>query len=428
MIKFVNFSEKQKKILTWWMPESPYRDYNGVIADGAIRSGKSTSFGMSFIMWAMSSFSGKDFALCGNTVDSFKRNIWFWLKPWCLMRGMKVFKGSKLSNGEVISNQYVIRYNGAENYFYIFGGHHEGSQKLIQGMTLAGCFLDEVALMPESFVNQATGRCSVDGAKQWFNCNPDAPGHFFKKNWIDRKESLRLYHLHFTQEDNPSLTDERKAFYRAQYVGIFFKRFILGLWAVAMGAIYDMWDEDLNEYDVLPEGLSVRATRYIGIDYGTTNPCVFIDCFDDGDTLWMEREYYWDSKDPATGARQKTDAQYADDLEAFISDYPQYPFYVIVDPSAASFKAELQNRGVLVKDADNDVIDGIRMTSTMIAHRKLKINRNRCKKTIEEFLGYVWDDKAAARGIEQPVKIRDHGIDGCRYLVKTIIPTWRLTT
>ncbi|MCX6142141.1 MAG: PBSX family phage terminase large subunit, partial [Ignavibacteriales bacterium] len=232
MINFVPFSLKQNMVLTWWCDSSPYKEYNGVIAAGSIRSGKSTCFSISYMMWAMTSFNQKNFGLCGNTVGSFKRNVWWWLKPWCELRGMKV------TAGDPTMNQQIVSYKGKENYFYIFGGHHEGSQKLIQGITLQGCLFDEVALMRESFVNQATGRCSEENKKLWFNCNPDSPGHFFKKNWIDRCAELNILHLHFTMDDNPSLSEKTKSWYKAQYVGIFFKRFVLGLWAVAQGAIY----------------------------------------------------------------------------------------------------------------------------------------------------------------------------------------------
>lgn len=179
IFRFQPFSLKQKKVLTWWMSDSPVKDYDGIIADGAIRSGKTVSMSLAFVFWAMSTFNGQNFAMCGKTIGSFRRNVLFWLKLMLRSRGYQVTDHRsdnlvEISRGEVT------------NYFYIFGGKDERSQDLIQGITLAGVFFDEVALMPESFVNQATGRCSVEGSKYWFNCNPDGPYHWFKVNWIDK--------------------------------------------------------------------------------------------------------------------------------------------------------------------------------------------------------------------------------------------------
>ena len=189
--QFSPFSKKQKQVLTWWCKESPVHSKDGIIADGAIRSGKTISMSLSFVMWAMNSFSGNNFAMCGKTIGSFRRNVLFWLKLMLRSRGYSV-------TDHRADNLLTIRKDGKENYFYIFGGKDERSQDLIQGITLAGVFFDEVALMPESFVNQATGRCSVKGSKFWFNCNPDGPYHWFKVNWMkynspEEWELLRTY-------------------------------------------------------------------------------------------------------------------------------------------------------------------------------------------------------------------------------------------
>lgn len=414
--KFKSFSKKQRKVLNWWTKESPVKDADGIIADGAIRSGKTLSMSLSFIMWSMEKFNGQNFAMCGKTVGSFRRNVWFWLRIMILSRGYKYTDHKTENYIEIIKN-------GKVNYFYIFGGKDEASQDLIQGITTAGIFFDEVALMPESFVNQGTGRCSVDGSAFWFNCNPDAPMHWFKTNWIDKVKEKNLLYLHFTMDDNLSLTERIKQRYRKMYVGVFYKRFIQGLWAMAKGAIFDMWSEEENEIaeEDLPTSLS-SMRRYITIDYGTTNPTVFLDVYDDGDTLWIPREYYYDSKEKQA---QKTDKQYADDLVKFVEDGPP-PTAIILDPSAASFKAELRGRGLRAKAADNEVSDGIRMTSTMIAQRKIKVVRSKCKRTIGDITSYIWDEKAAERGEEKPVKTNDHGADAIRYFVKTIIKPRRL--
>lgn len=415
IFQFQPFSRKQRKVLNWWVDNSPVKDKDGIIADGAIRSGKTVSMALSFVMWAMESFNGENFAMCGKTVLSFRRNVWSVLKLMLISRGYK-YKDHKTENYIEISR------NNKSNYFYIFGGKDEASQDLIQGITLAGIFFDEVALMPESFVNQGTGRCSVKGSKFWFNCNPNGPLHWFKVNWIDTAKKKNLLYLHFTMDDNLSLAEEIKQRYKNRYVGVFFKRYILGLWVMAEGAIFDMWGKD-NEIteEELPQSYKTYR-RYISIDYGTTNPMVFLDIYDDNDSVWVPREYYYDSK---VEQRQKTDKEYADDLVEFIKDGP-YPVYIILDPSAASFKAELRSRGLRIKDADNEVSDGIRMTSTMIAQKKIKMVKDKCRRSIGDITSYIWDEKAAQRGEEKPVKVADHGADATRYFVKTIIKPRRL--
>ncbi len=236
MFRFRPFSKKQRMVLNWWCRDSPVRDQDGIIADGAIRSGKTVSMSLSFVMWAMSSFHGQNLGMCGKTIGSFRRNVLFWLKLMLRARGYKVYDHRS-------DNLVIITKGDIENYFYIFGGKDERSQDLIQGITLAGVFFDEVALMPESFVNQATGRCSVDGSKYWFNCNPDGPYHWFKQNWIDKAEQKRILYLHFTMDDNLSLSERIKERYRSLYSGVFFERYIRGLWVMAEGMIYDMFDE-----------------------------------------------------------------------------------------------------------------------------------------------------------------------------------------
>jgi len=417
VLYFVAFSIKQKKILTWWTEASPYRDYNGIIADGAIRAGKTVPMALSFVFWAMDTFDGRNFGMCGKSIGSFHRNVWSWLKPALKIRGYKI---KEVRSGE--DKHIKILFRGKTNKFYIFGGKDEGSQDLIQGITLAGILFDEVALMPESFVNQGTGRCSVDGAKWWFNCNPDAPMHWFHVNWLKKAVEKKLLHLHFVMDDNPSLSQKVKDKYKTNFFGVFFKRFILGLWVIAEGAIYDMWSDEENLFndDTQPAGLNQIARRSISIDYGTTNPMVFLDLWDDGKTAWQVNEYYYDSKEKGA---QKTDSQYADDLEAFIGN--DIPDEIILDPSAASFKAELRQRGYRVKDADNEVRDGIRIMSTMVGLRLYRVHE-RCTNTRQEISSYVWDEKARERGVEQPLKAQDHALDAARYFCKTKIRPWRL--
>ena len=425
IFKFQPFSRKQRQIFTWWADNSPVKDAAGIIADGAIRSGKTVSMSLSFVMWAMARYDGQNFIMAGKTISSFKRNVLQNLKLMLTSRG---YHWIYHISGD-FPNMLEISRNGKTNYFYIFGGKDEGSQDLVQGITAAGAFFDEVALMPESFVNQATARCSVEGSTWWFNCNPAGPTHWFKVNWIDKRKKKRLLYLHFTMEDNLSLSEKIKERYRSMYAGVFYLRYIKGLWAVAEGLIYTMFtNANLYSDEERPPALKNIASKSITVDYGTTNPCVFLEIWDDGTTLWIDREYRWDSRSEEaqrTGNPQKTDAQYADDMEMFMGPEDQDWCEIVIDPSAASFITELRTRGFYVTTADNEVLDGIRVVGSLLARRMIRINR-RCKDLIGEMYSYVWDDKAAERGEEKPVKQKDHGPDALRYFCYTKLPKWRI--
>ena len=308
----------------------------------------------------------------------------------------------------------------------MFSAYNERSQDAIQGVTLAGVYFDEVALMPQSFVNQATGRCSVEGSKYWFNCNPAGSRvHWFKTGWINECEAKKILYLHFTMDDNFSLSEAVKQRYMSMYTGVFYRRYIEGRWVAAEGAIYDMWDRQKNLYDPdEPEwDYCDRYPRYIAIDYGTANPMVFLDVIDDGHTYWIKNEYYYDSR-KMENQMSKTDAQYGEDFEAFVGG--DHSVTVIIDPSALSFRQELRNRGYRVKDAKNDVIDGIRVTSTLIKKRMLRAMRGMCPNLEREVESYVWDEKALERGEEAPVKMNDHAMDAMRYLCYTLTNRRRL--
>lgn len=239
--KYAPFSSKQKAVLTWWMDGSPYRTKDGIICDGSIRSGKTKSMALSFVIWAMYSFDGETFALCGKTIQSLRRNVIKGMKKDATLRGYTIEEHRT-------ENLIVIKDGDRENEFYLFGGKDEGSQDLIQGITLAGVFFDEVALMPESFVNQATGRCSVTGSKMWFNCNPEGPEHFFKKEWVDKITEKNLIRIHFEMADNLSLAPDILERYKRMYKGVFYERFILGLWVLASGIIFRYFAEDPEPY------------------------------------------------------------------------------------------------------------------------------------------------------------------------------------
>jgi PBSX family phage terminase large subunit len=311
----------------------------------------------------------------------------------------------------------------------VIGAKDEGSEKYIRGLTVGIAYVDEATLTPESAFKMLVSRLSPEGARLYCTTNPDTPFHYLKVDYIDN-EAMRsagdVWCEHFTLHDNLSLSPATRARYERMYTGVFFKRFILGLWVIAEGVIYRDSLSDDNYYDdasrpvgLLGQGGSVG--RYIPIDYGTANQTVFLDVIDDGKTYWVEDEYVWDSRKESL---QKTDKQYADDLAQWIAN--KRGAQIIVDPSAASFKVELTQRGIWHMDAVNDVLDGIRTVSSLLAQRKIRIHK-RCKNLDQQLQTYAWDEKAAKLGEEKPIKKNDHGPDGLRYFAQTAVPQWRLT-
>lgn len=399
--RFQPFSRKQKQILTWWLPESGVSDADGIIADGAIRSGKTVCMSLAFIQWSMHSFNGQNFGMCGKTVGSFRRNVLSVLKQMLPARGYTI-------RDRRTDNLVVISRGSTENYYYIFGGKDEGSQDLVQGITLAGILLDEIALMPESFVNQATGRCSVDGSKFWCNCNPAGPEHWFKKQWIDERQKRNLLYLHFTMEDNLSLSEQIRARYRAMYTGIFYRRYILGQWCLAEGLVYEFDPERHVTHD-LPE----CGEWYISCDYGTLNPfSAGLWCVRDGVAVRVA-EFYHSGREQQ---RQLTDEEYYRAIEQLAGDRDIR--HIVVDPSAASFIACIRShKRFSVRKAKNDVMYGIRLTAMMLQAGVIKIGSG-CKDAIREFGLYRWDDKGE---VDKPVKENDHAMDDIRYFCATVM-------
>lgn len=401
--EFKPFSGKQKQVLTWWCPSSPVKDKDGIIADGAIRSGKTLCMSLSYVLWAMESFNQQNFGMAGKTIGSFRRNVLFWLKLMLKSRGYQVVDHRS-------DNLIAVSKGDTQNFFYIFGGKDERSQDLIQGITLAGMFFDEVALMPESFVNQATGRCSVTGSKFWFNCNPNSPRHWFKVNWIDKCAEKNIIYLHFTMDDNLSLSEKIKERYRSMYVGVFFKRYILGLWCVAEGLVYSMFDE---EQHVTDEHMSGVLEYVVSIDYGTVNPFSAGLWAFDGKNSQREAELYYNSRE--VGKRVDDEAYYKM-LKELIGD--RKISCIIIDPSAASFIEVIKKYGeYTVRKADNDVLDGIRVVTTMLNKGLLKIYKD-CTSCINEFGLYCWDEE---KNNDTVIKENDHAMDDTRYYVYTFL-------
>lgn len=404
--KFEPFSKKQLKVLSWWTEHSPYKDSNAIIADGSARSGKTISMSLSYIIWANTTYNGYNFGLCGKTIGSLRRNVIGPLKQMLLGLGYTV-------QDKRADNLLVISGNNHTNYFYLFGGKDESSQDLIQGITLAGCFFDEVVLMPESFVNQATVRCSVTGAKLWFNCNPEGPFHWFKLNWVDKAKEKSVLYLHFTMKDNLSLSDSTRKRYESMYSGVFYQRYILGLWVQAQGVIYDMFDS--NKHKVLTEDREY-IKYYVSCDYGTQNATVFLLWGYTGGKWYIVDEYYYSGRDKS---KQKTDEEYHEDLVSFVNGRRIQK--VIIDPSASSFIACIKKHRVFkVLKADNDVLPGIKQVANCLNNELFYIN-DCCTNTLTEMHSYTWDEKAVNRGEDKPSKVNDHAMDAMRYFVKTVL-------
>lgn len=390
-------SSKQQKILAF-----PYSSYDALICDGAVRSGKTSIMMWAFVRWAMENFSGQRFGICGKTVDSASKNI---VIPFLSMSLAKEKYTMRWRRSDKILE---VSRGAVKNYFEVFGGKDESSFTLIQGRTLAGVLLDEVVLMPQSFVEQALTRCSVDGAKYWFSCNPGSPQHWFYLDWIKRHKERNALYLHFEMTDNPGLSEKTLQRYQGVFSGVFYDRYVRGLWVLAEGLIYDKFGED-NIVDEIPE----KGEYYISCDYGTLNPfSAGLWCWD-GKTATRIREYYYSGRDNRSN---KTDEEYYSELEKLAGDLPIK--FVVVDPSAASFIEVIRRHGKFhVKKAVNDVIPGIITTARYLQDGTIKIHRC-CKGAIREFGLYRWDEEATE---DKPIKENDHAMDDIRYFTMTIL-------
>lgn len=400
---YQRLSKRQLLAMTWWSRPA-FRNRDAIICDGAVRSGKTVSMSVGFLLWSMSAFQNQTFAICGKTIESLRRNVILQLPD--LVEGILTITERRAENKLIVTDGA-----GRSNTYFLFGGRDESSYSLIQGITLAGVLLDEVALMPRSFVEQALTRCSVSGSKFWFNCNPEGPEHWFYKEYLAKPEQRmkhNILHLHFTMEDNLSLDPKIKQRYENQFSGVFYRRYIQGEWCVADGLVYE-FDKDTHTTAEIPS----HGRYFISCDYGTLNPfsaglwCVT------GEKAVRIREYYYSGRD--TG-RQKTDEEYYAELEELAGDLPIE--HVVVDPSAASFLETIRrHRRFSVRKAKNDVIPGIMVVSRLLRAGKLVIHES-CTDAIREFGLYCWDEKKTTDTV---VKENDHAMDDVRYFCNTIL-------
>lgn len=342
---------------------------------------------LSFVIWAMETFNGQQFGMCGKTIGSFRRNVLKPLKRMIPGRGYKVIEHRA-------DNYIEIKKGSVVNEFYIFGGKDERSQDLIQGITLAGIFCDEVALMPQSFVEQATGRCSVPGSKFWFNCNPANPAHWFKKEWIDRCGEKNLLYLHFTMDDNLSLTEKTKERYRNYYIGVFFKRYILGLWTAADGAVYPRFAENPEEF-ILHLAPQIQSAT-IGVDFGGGTSGHAFQCV--GYTARMQKvvvleEYHnKNALDPA-----RLERAFLDFVKLCQRKYPVFECYcdsaekTLINGLVNAAARERVNINIM-QAAKKPINDRIRCACWLMGARRFFV-MDHCRKTIEAYQAAVYDSK-----------------------------------
>jgi len=388
------FSEKQLDVMANCTA-------NVNILEGSVRSGKTIASLLAFITALADYPKGVNILLAGKTTRSLFRNI---IKPLEDIVG-KTYTKFKLGIGEgTIFGRS----------FYAVGANDERAYTKIQGLTLSLAYGDEVATWPESFFKMLLSRLSDFNARFIGTTNPEGPYHWLKVEYLDREEELDLKSWHFNLEDNLNLPKAYVENLKKLYTGLWFKRYIQGLWVLAEGTVYDMFNETYHVKDITKETWDNCISKYVSIDYGTINPCVFHLWGVSEGKRYLKKEYYYDSK---VKGRQKTDKEFVADLKEFIGE--DKIKYVIVDPSAASFKTELRENGFHVVDAINDVLDGIRATSKELMEKLIIIDKS-CINTIMEFGGYVWDVKACMRGDEKPLKQSDHCMDSLRYFIMTV--------
>lgn len=428
MIEWAAYGEKAYNFICQDIDE----DLRITILEGSVRSSKTVAMIPKWIRYCLEGPKGL-LVICGVSKDTIYDNV---LRDLFEVVGESNYDYNR-QTGELCLFGRDIKVIGAKD---------EGSEKYLRGKTLAGAYVDEACLIPESFFTQLLNRLSVKGAKLYMTTNPDVPSHYLYTDYIINFDKADIVNtIHFELDDNPNLDEEYKSFIRKAYTGVFYRRFILGEWVQAEGAIYADILSDINFYeDDLPLTIWHNKNNEfnVGIDYGTQNACVFLKCIDTGSVVYIDEEYYYSGK---KSQQQKTDSDYGVDFDRFVDNFPY--IYAVIDPSAASFKAELRRRGHRPRNAKGIfdasakvdpnqaepkqkntkiITSGIRHVATMFRLGMLRINKRKCPNLYRELYSYLWDAKACEKGKELPLKTDDHGPDALRYLMTTTIPSWRL--
>lgn len=382
-------SEKQQKIMAF-----PYSKYDALICDGAVRSGKTSIMMWAFVRWAMENFSGQRFGVCGRTVDSCTKNI---IVPFTAMSLAKERYIIRWRRGDKVME---VRCGAVTNYFEVFGGKDEASYTLIQGRTLAGVLLDEVVLMPRSFVEQALARCSVDGARLWFSCNPGSPHHWFYQEWIKRSRERNALYLHFEMTDNPGLSKRTLERYENMYAGIFYDRYVRGLWVAAEGIVYKDFANDTEKYligDPL-EWAKQNGTSFsiisIGVDFGGTKSATKFQATGitkDFRVVALEEEYIKNEEiDPnALNRRFATFCQLITSKYGYSQTRADSAETVLI--RGLDHTAQKMHLGTQVKNAMKlQITDRIRLVVLLMKQGRFKVSRN-CPHLIDAMQTAIYD-------------------------------------
>jgi len=383
------FSPKQLEII-----KPPYKDagtYDPIIADGAIRSGKTVAESLAFMLWAMSTFNNANFIIASKTVGAAQRNI---IRP---LQQVKYMQENFVMKYSVSVGYMTVTRGKRKNYFYVFGGVNERSQDVVQGGTMSGALIDEAALMPKTFVEQCIARCSVENSLLWFNCNPSHPNHWFKKEWIDQAQQKRVKYLHFTMDDNPSLTDRVKQRYINQNTGVFYKRNILGLWVAAEGVIYEDYANHPEQYNIdeVPKSWKLDYID-IGIDFGGTKST----------TSFVLKGVYNGMRDLVILSDDELVGDYTTDIlgeryrafEKQVQDEFGYFFNAFCDNAEPVLIRSLKNYATMsaIKNASKTSIFGrIKFTTTMCKTHHFWVRAKKAPHVAQSLSEAVWDDKHA---------------------------------
>ncbi|WP_432077821.1 PBSX family phage terminase large subunit [Streptomyces sp. YPW6] len=384
--------------------------------EGAIRSGKTIASLLKWLIFVANAPSTGELVMIGKTSQTIHRNLFLPMQDPALF-------GEIAHHIHYTPGAPTARILG--RVVHVIGANDAKSEPKIRGMTVCGAYVDEVTLVPQIFFEQLYGRMSVHGAQLFCTTNPDNPAHWFMRDWLAHVGKKPVRRFSFTIDDNPFLDPEYVADMKASHEGLFYRRFILGEWVAAEGAIYDSWDRERHIVTTLPrEG--IHRWISLGVDYGTSNPfhAVLLGLGRDR-RLYAAAEWRYEARQTK---KQLTDAEYSQRMRAWLTDVPGIgpvrPQFVTVDPSAASFSAQLRRDRMTPTAAKNDVMDGIRTVSSLLASNRLLVHAS-CKDLITEIGGYSWDDKAALRGEERPIKVADHGVDALRYAIFTTRALWQ---
>lgn len=389
--KFKPFSKQQQRLIHWWRPGLVSSENDFVIADGSIRSGKTIACIIGFLTWSQEMFEGESFILAGKTMGALKKNV---VRPMLQILEAWGWSYTYIRSGT------DARIEIGSNVYYLYGANTEAAQDALQGLTAAGAYLDEAALFPRSFIDQAIGRCSVDGWKVWMNCNPEGPHAYIKEEFIDKATEKRVYRLHFVMDDNLTLSVDRKEAYRRAWSpgSVFYKRFILGLWVAADGLIYQQFADNVKQYLVDPKWLEENEIIYatIGVDFGGTKSAhsFTLTGFTRGyKQVVVLDEYY--CKKRINPKRLQDD--FIDFVRRAQSKYKVYEAYcdsaeqtLIAGLEMACVQARV---GIEIKNAiKGSINDRIAFYNSLIAQNRWKI-MSHCKHIIEAFENACYDEK-----------------------------------